>query len=46
MPVVCTDDVMCTNSRFYSLEAVITYLTGAVAREDDMLWTGITAKQD
>jgi len=29
-----------------SLEAVVTYTTGAVAREDDMLWSGITAKLD
>jgi len=28
------------------LEGVITYLTGAVPREDDMLWIGITAKQE
>jgi len=29
-----------------SLEAVITYTTGAIAREDDMLWTGVTAKTE
>jgi len=28
------------------LEAVITYVTGAIPREDDMLWVGITAKTE
>jgi len=28
------------------LEAVITFTTGAVPREDDMLWTGVSAKQE
>lgn len=33
------------NIQFWkSLENVITYVTGAVAREDDHLWTGISAK--